>query len=70
MKQVRLTVETTVDGVAATIEVGKADIRKNPTTGAIETNITITNLKVHDQLGGNKVTGVITNYEGDPEELA
>jgi hypothetical protein len=65
MKQVRLTVDTTVDGKPATIEVGKADIRKNPDTGAVEANVTITNLKVHEQLGGNKLTGTITNYEGD-----
>lgn len=61
MKQVRLTVDT----AAGKVEVGRADIQKNAETGAVEVNMTITNLKVHDQLGGNKVTGVITNYEGD-----
>jgi hypothetical protein len=65
MKQVRLTVQT----AQGSIEVGKADIQKNPATGDVQINMTITNLKVADQLGGNKVTGVITNYEGDPEEL-
>lgn len=61
MKQVRLTVDTP----AGKVEVGRADIQKNAETGDVEVNMTITNLKVHDQLGGNKVTGVITNYEGD-----
>lgn len=61
MKQVRLTVDT----AAGKVEVGRADIQKNAETGDVEVNMTITNLKVHDQLGGNKVTGVITNYEGD-----
>lgn len=65
MKQVRLTVTTQV----GTIEVGRADIQKDAETGEVKVNLTITNLRIHDQLGGNKITGVITNYEGDPEEL-
>jgi len=65
MKQVRLTVQT----AQGNIEVGKADIQKDVATGDVQVNMTITNLKVAAQLGGNKVTGVITNYEGDPEEL-
>lgn len=65
MKQVRLTVPIQVDGKPATLEIGRADIRKNPGSGEVEANITITNLHLHDQLGGNKITGTITNYEGD-----
>ena len=64
MKQVRLTVPTMVDGANATIEVGKANIQKMP-DGTVRVDATITNLKVAEQLGGNKISGVITNYEGD-----
>jgi hypothetical protein len=64
MKQVKLTVTTP----SGTVEVGRADIEKNP-DGTVSTELTITNLRMQVLLGGNKIKGTIENYElNDLEE--
>jgi hypothetical protein len=59
-KNTRLTV-TTKDGE---VEVGRAEVSKDA-SGNAKVVVTITNLKIIDQLGGTKIEGVIPYYEKD-----
>lgn len=64
MKQIKMTVE--MDGTI--VEVGRALVQKNA-SGQVEVIANFTNTKVAGQLGGSMIRGIITNYEGDPEEI-
>lgn len=66
MKQVKLSVHPSdlanIDGQG--IEIGKADIQKMP-DGSVRVELTFKDPGLIAQLQGNRVSGVITNYEGD-----
>jgi hypothetical protein len=59
-KNTRLTV-TTKDGE---VEVGRAEVSRDA-SGNAKVVVTVTNLKIIDQLGGTKIEGVIPHYEKD-----